>query len=281
MTRSRAGAVLAAALILATGTGCAMHDDAESLRGELPAALRDSGTLTVGTAAPYAPLVFAEDGRLTGFDVDVVTAVADRLGLTAEFTERPFVELIPGVVAETFTAAARGMFATRERQQSVDQVTYHSAGTQWLRKSGSTLDPTAACGRRIGALNATVQFTVDLPAKSAACTDTGGPAVDVVGFDTLDQAVEAVRTGAVDGFSGDSPVVLSAAKTSGGALEPAGDAFDTEPIAIAVAKGSPLGAIVQKAVQQLIDSGELRTIAEKWGLQDGLITESRLDGALI
>ena len=293
MKQSRRWAAMGAAVILALSvvTGCSSSNDDEpsqpdqSLRQALPASIRDAGTLTVGTSGPYAPLVFEQGGELTGFDVDVVRAIAEKLGLTADLTQAPFADLLPGVADGAFDSAARGMFATLERQQTVDQVTYYSAGTQWLSKAGSDLDPNDACGKRIGALNDTHQFTVELPAKSSACTDTGGEAIAIIGFDDFDQAVEALAKspdqGGVDGISADSPVVQYAAKTSDGKLDTAGAPFDTEPYAIAVKKDSALGPVVQKAVQQLIDDGELRKIAEKWGLEDGLIETSLLNGALI
>ncbi|WP_234353880.1 ABC transporter substrate-binding protein [Gordonia iterans] len=292
MKQSRRWAATGAAVILAVSavTGCSSSNDEptppdQSLRQALPANIRDAGTLTVGTSGPYAPLVFEQSGELTGFDVEVVRAVAERLGLNAEFTQAPFADLLPGVADGSFDSAARGMFATLQRQQTVDQVTYYSAGTQWLGRAGADLDPNDACGKRIGAAEGTVQFTVELPAKSAACTDTGSEAIEIIGFDDFDQAVDALAKdpdqGGIDGISADSPVVQYAAKTSDGKFDTAGAPFDTEPYAIAVKKDSALGPVVQKAVQQLIDDGELRKIAEKWGLEAGLIETSLLNGALI
>lgn len=270
-------AALAGAVVLAFAgvTGCSSDDDAT---GNDQHGL--SGTLTVGTNAPFAPLEFRDqDDNLVGFDIDVANAVAGKLGVTAKFLQSPFPTLLTDVAAGKFDVVARGLFDTKERQEQVDMVTYYSAGTQWAGRTDAPVDPNNACGSRVGAEADTVQFTTELPAKSDACTDVGDPAIEIVPFENIDAAVTGLQNGDVDGISFDSPVIAYAAKNSDGKLATAGTPFDTLPYAFAVAKGSSLASALQEAVQELIDDGELATIAEKWGLQDGLITESLINGA--
>ncbi|MFC0315035.1 ABC transporter substrate-binding protein [Gordonia phosphorivorans] len=287
MTLGRRGAALACTLFLSAAmlAGCSSPqpaDDAPTAPlSSLPQHLRDSGKLTVGTNIPFAPMEFREaNGVLSGFDVDVLNAAAADLGLTADFRELGFPELLPGVVAGEVDVAARGLFDTPARQSQVDLVTYYSAGTQWARKAGTDVDPNDACGLKVGAETDTVQFLAELPAKSDACTDTGKEALEVVRFASLDAALEALRAGDISAVSADSPAILWEVKKSPDSLEAADAPFDTQPYAFAVAKGSALGPALQQSIQRLIDSGEIKKIAEKWGLGDGLIPTSLINGAV-
>lgn len=278
--RRWAGLIAAALLPLALLTGCSSGDDSASLRDDLPADIRDSGKLIVGTDSPYAPMVFPGDqGTLTGFDVDVVNAIAERLELTVDYQQAPFPELIPGVVGTEYNTAARAIFDTVKRQQQVDMVSYFSGGTQWAGRTGEGIDPDNACGLSVGAQTGTTQFDAELPAKSIACTDAGQEPIAIVGFDSVVAATDALRRGELSAVSADSPVILYLIDRSDGTLEAADSPFDTQPYAFAVAKDSALGPVLQKTVQQLIDDGELRTIADKWGLEAGLIQKSLINGA--
>lgn len=278
-------AALTAAVILpvAALTACSSSSDepAPAPRSSLPTRVLESGTLKVGTEAQFAPMVFTNaENQLTGFDIDLMTAIGEALDVKVDFQQAPFADLLPGVVGTEYDVAVRGIFDTLRRQEQVDMVTYYSAGTQWAGRTGDNIEPTDACGKRVGAERGTTQFTSELPAKSDACTDVGEEAIEVVGFDSLREALTALAGGEVDAVSADSPVILYAANESEGRLEAIGDPFDTQPYGIAVAKGSPLGPVLKQVVQQMIDDGKLKQIGEKWGLDDdGQITKSQLNGA--
>ena len=61
----------------------------------LPPEVATAGTLRVGTNVPYTPAEFKDtQGRLVGFDIDLINAIATELGLTIQFTEWDFADLI-------------------------------------------------------------------------------------------------------------------------------------------------------------------------------------------
>lgn len=254
--------------------------DVEALKAELPANVRTSGSLEVATSSPFAPMEFRRGTDLVGFDVDLVTSIGRTLGLKVKFTEVEFPELISEVAAGKHDMGMRGLFDTKERERQVDMVTYLRAGTQWARRSGTDVDPYNACGKRVGAEAATTQLTVELPAKQRACEVVGRPGIDIVSYPTETAAMESLVSGRVDAVSADSPVTLYAANESGGKLEPAGHAFDTLPYAFPVRKGSALGKVLQKVVDHLISTGQLKTIAERWGLQRGVVKKSTINAAI-
>jgi ABC-type amino acid transport substrate-binding protein len=81
-------------------------------------------------------------------------------------------------------------------------------------------------------------------------------------------------------MSADSPVTGFAVKTSGGALEAAGEVFDSAPYGWPVAKGSALSESLRHALEHVMQTGEYRTIATMWGVEKGMIDKPVINGAI-
>ncbi len=251
------------------------------LAARVPDSIRGSGKLTVGTSAPYEPMVGRDaSGTLTGFDVDVLRRVSEVLGLRLDLRQTRFEQILPGVIDGTYDVGSRGFFDTLARQKSVDMVTYFRGGTRWAQRSGETVDPNNACGRTVAAAEGTVQRTVELPAKSKACETVGDKPIKIVAAPTQEDAVRAVTRGSAEALSADSVVIATAVGRARGTLETAGDVFDTQPYGFAIAKGSELSEVLRVAIQHVIDRGDLTSIAHKWNL-DGMIKTSTVNGAII
>ncbi len=138
---------------------------------------------------------------------------------------------------------------TKEREASVDFVTYFSAGSLWAKPKGSDIDPANACGKKVAVQATTTQEVDELPAKSKACTDAGKPAIEILKFDGQDQATNAVVLGQADAMSADSPVTLYAIKQSNGKLEQAGETFDSAPIRLARREGIAAGGVAAEGAR--------------------------------
>lgn len=84
--------------------------------------LADEGTLAVCTDSPYQPFEFEEDGEFTGFDVDLVNAVADGLGVETEYRVTPFEGIQSGAAlnAGQCDLAASAMTITEERAENLN-----------------------------------------------------------------------------------------------------------------------------------------------------------------
>ena len=253
----------------------------DAIAGELPQKVKDAGKLVIGVNVPYAPNEFKDDsGKLVGFDVDLMTAVSQVLGVKPEFTESDFDKIIPAIQAGTYDLGMSSFTDSKEREQTVDFTTYFSAGIQWAQQTGKPIDPNNACGKRVAVQSTTVEDTDEIPAKSDKCVAAGKPPIDKQKFDRQDDAASALALGKVDAMSADSPVTAYAIKQSGGKLEPAGELFDSAPYGWPVAKGSPLAGVLQKALQHLIDDGSYKKVAENWGVEAGMIEKSVINGAI-
>jgi polar amino acid transport system substrate-binding protein len=237
--------------------------------------------LVVGVNVPYAPVEFLDtNGRVVGFDIDLMNAVAKALGLTVEYREADFSKIIPSVTGGSFDVGMSAITDTKEREQTADFITYFSAGIMWAQRPGTPISPDDGCGLTVAVQSTTTEDTEEIPAKSNACVKAGKPPIDKVQFDGQDEATNALVLGKVDAMSADSSVTAYAIKLSGGRLEAAGEIFDSAPYGWAVAKGSPLAESLQKALEQLIRTGEYQTILTKWGEESGAIKEPVINGAV-
>ena len=266
----------------ASSSSAAPAAKVESIANTVPEAIKSSGKLIVGVNIPYAPNEYKDSstGKIVGFDVDLMNAIAQTLGLTVDYREESdFSKIIPAIQAGTYNVGMSSFTDSKQREQQVDFVTYFSAGSLWAQRAGGQIDPNNACGKKVAVESTTVQDTEELPAKSKTCTDAGKPPIEVVKFDNQDQAANAVVVGQADAMSADSPVTLWAIKQTGGKLVQAGEVFNSSPYGWPVKKGSPLAQSLLQALQHLIDNGTYKQIASSWGVQAGMIDKPVVNGA--
>lgn len=262
-------------------TAAAPAEKVDAIANTVPEAIKSTGKLVIGVNIPYAPNEFKDpEGKIVGFDVDLMNAVAGTLGLTPEYREADFAKIIPSIQGGTFNVGMSSFTDSKEREEQVDFVTYFSAGTLWAQPAGGDVDPENACGKKVAVQATTVQETEELPARSKKCTDEGKPAIEIVAFDSQDAATNAVVLGQADAMSADSPVTLYAIKQTNGKLAQAGETFDSAPYGWPVEKGSPLAQSLLQALEHLIETGTYKEIAANWGLEEGMIDKPVINGAV-
>jgi ABC-type amino acid transport substrate-binding protein/predicted Ser/Thr protein kinase len=263
-----------------TATPMAAAGAVQSIAATVPEAIRSTGRLIVGVNTPYAPNEFKDaNGQIVGFDVDLMNAIARTLGLAPEYRETAFEAILPTVRAGDFNVGMSSFTDTKEREESVDFVTYFQAGTLWAQRVGSEISPANGCGLRVGVSYASLQETEEIPGKSEDCVAAGLAPIEKVVYISQDDLNAALINGEVDAMAADSPVTGFATKTSGGALESAGDVYNSAPYGWAVAKDSGLAEPLREALKQLISTGEYRTIAVMWGVEKGMISTPVINGA--
>lgn len=92
----------------------------ESTSGLTLEEVQEAGVLTIGTEGTYRPFSFHEGGagELTGYDVEIVTAVAEELGVEPEFEETQWDAMFAGLDSARFDVIANQVSITEEREQS-------------------------------------------------------------------------------------------------------------------------------------------------------------------
>jgi polar amino acid transport system substrate-binding protein len=261
------------------GSAAAITKD-DAAAALLPAAVADRGTLIIGTEPTYAPNEFKNDaGDPIGWDIELASGLAAKLGLTPMFQVAKFDNIIPSVAGGKADIGASSFTYTPERAEQVDFVNYYNAGIQWASATGTDVDPDNACGLKVAVQTATYEDTDDVPAKSDACVAAGKPPIDKLKFDTQADVANAVVLGQADALSADSPVTLYAIDQTGDTLQPAGDTFDEAPYGMVVATGSELTTAVQAALQSMVDDGSYEAILDSWGVADGGVDEITINAA--
>lgn len=252
----------------------------KSLTALVPANIKTAGKLIVGVNVPYSPNEFVQGGKVVGFDVDLLDATAKVLGLGTDYRQAAFEKIIPSVQAGTYDIGMSSFTDTREREKTVDFVTYFNAGILWAARAGKSVDPNNACGLTVSVQSNTTEQQDQLPALSKACTKAGKKPIKILSYTGQDNATNAVVLGRSDAMSADSPVTAYAIKQSGGKLVAAGKITAAAPYGWPIKKGSTLVQAMQKALQTLIDNGTYATILAKWGLQSGGIKIAQVNGAI-
>ncbi|WP_035798088.1 ABC transporter substrate-binding protein [Kitasatospora mediocidica] len=298
--------LLAVAAALATGslvlTGCGSSGSSSSSSGAssaaaiatpsavaslaamVPADVKSSGKLVVGTDASYAPNEFKDDsGKIQGMDIDLAAAIAAKLGLTTDVQDSKFTAIIPGIQANKYQLGMSSFTDSKDREATVDMVTYFTAGTGTAVKKGNPqkIDANDLCGKKVAVQTGTTQADEITNTLNPACVKAGKPTIPNNGdkFDLQTDVTNAVVAGRDDAMLADSPVVDYAVKTSG-QLDRIGTVTDSAPYGVVVAKGSALTPAVQGAVQSLIDDGTYKQILQKWGVEAGAINKSVVNGAV-
>ncbi len=77
-------------------------------------------TIRVGINAEYPPFESYEGDKLTGFDIDLMNYIGERIGYGVEFVNMPFDKLIPAVVNGEVDCAISGITITEQRAEVID-----------------------------------------------------------------------------------------------------------------------------------------------------------------
>ncbi|MFF2079152.1 transporter substrate-binding domain-containing protein [Kitasatospora sp. NPDC058162] len=253
-----------------------------SLAKQVPAAVRSSGKLVVGTDPSYLPNEFKDgNGNLIGVDVDLAKAIAQRLGLNAELRDTSFTSILPGVESSEYQLGMSSITDTKSREVSVDMVGYFTAGTAVAVRGGNPdqIDPTNLCGAKVAVETGTTQGDEITKTINPGCVKVGRPAVRMGSFGTAKEVTNAVISGQDQAMLADSPVVDYERMQTNGQVVQLGDTSDPSHYGIAVAKGSTLTQAVQGAVQSLINDGTYNQILAKWGVQAGAVQGAQVNGA--
>lgn len=222
--------------------------------------IKDLGVLTVGTEGTYKPFSYHEDGsgKLTGYDVDIITAVADKLGVTPDFQETQFDAIFAGLEAGRFDAIANQISITDERKQAYDFSEPYTVSSGVIVTKADNND---------------IASFQDLAGKTTAqsltsnwyklAQDSGAKIEPVEGWA---QSVTLLEQGRVDATINDELTYLDYQKTNNNSgIKIAATTDETSQSAVAVRKGSPeLVDAINKALDELRADGSLAKISEKY-----------------
>jgi polar amino acid transport system substrate-binding protein len=227
-----------------------------TVAAEVPSAIKSKGTLTVAADATYAPNEFiGSNGKsVEGMDPDLAKALAAVMGLKVKVVNASFDGIIPGLASGKYDLGMSSFTDTKEREKTVDFVTYFSAGTSFYVKAqgGPTINTLAdLCGHSVGVERGTTQAD-DATAQNTKCKTAG---------------------------MADSPVAAYIVKQSNGQFKLTGSSYNTAPYGIAIPKGNGMTKPILGALKVLMSNGQYKAILTKWNIASGAITNPTINGA--
>ena len=229
------------------------------------------GVLTVGSDTTFPPQesIDPTTNKAVGFDVDLITAVAQRMGLQAKIVTTKFDTIIDDLAAKRFDVVMSAVSVTPERQKKVDFVPYFSAGESLLVQKGNphNIKSTAdLCGLLVGVQNGTIEQS-DLNIANKACKSNGKPAIKLTVLQDQTAVLQLIVNHRVDAIYQDSPVTDLYVKQNPGQFEVGGSVIAAGPEGIVIRKGdTSMFNAVQTAYNQLKADGTYHRIILKWGL---------------
>jgi len=290
----RAGAlVLAASLLAGCGGGKSSSTASTATTGpaasvnaaiaaQVPAAIKAKGTLTVGTEAQYAPNEFiAPDGHtVIGMDPDLVKALAAVMGLNVKLVNTTFEAIIPGLAAGRYDIGASSFTDTKEREKTVDFVTYLSVGQAFLSKStgGPKLNTLAElCGHTVSVEKGTTELE-EAEKQNKRCKSAGKPAIKLLVFPGQDGANLALSSGRSEIDYADSPIIAYQVRQLGVSVR-SSPTFGAAPYGLAIPKGNGMANPILAALKVLMANGTYLAILKKWQLESAAISNPVINGA--
>ena len=257
---------------------------AAPLYAQLPQAIKDKGSIQVGTDAAYAPMeYFDTDGKtIIGFDKELGDLLATKLGVPLVFNNSTFDGLITQIGSDRFDAAISAMSDTPERQKEVDFVDYFMSGSVMIVKAGNPHGLASVqdlCGKTIALQRGTVQEDYTTTTLNPACEASGKGKVEVLAFDHESEAMLQIQQDrAVAGLQ-DYPVAVYSARQSAGKYETVGDQVTAAPLGIAVSKSdTELREALRAALQAAIDDGSYAGLVNEYGTPLSAVKEATING---
>ena len=233
--------------------------------------LVEPGKLTYGVAASFAPFEYVEDGKLTGFDIEFIQGLSEKLNVELSPMNMEFKGLIPALQGGRIDIINSAMYINPTRSEQVDFVPYLKIGNNVLVQAGN---PKGITGRDNSICSMTIAVTLGGISESQAradndrCKAAGLGEVKVLTLPTAQDSALSLSQGRADANYESTPGAVVALEKTAGIFEIAGEPFEmSTQIGIATPKGSTeLQAALSAAIQAMVDDGSYKALIAKWNL---------------
>lgn len=249
----------------------------------LPDDIRERGTLVVGASLDYPPDNFMEDDGTTptGYMVDILQAVADRVGVEIDYQRVDFASVLTGIEAGRYDGGI-SFLDSKERQEVVNVVGVYGAAQSFLVMDGNDID-IPPCGLKVGVGAGSIEETYLGRMSDDECVAEGKEPIEILTSPSNPQAQTAMSSGRVEAVFGSTAAAAWAVEESDGAFAIAGEPFkltDSPLTGIAVnKKRMDIAEALQAIVQALIDDGTYESILDEWGVTGIAVDTATLNGA--
>ena len=205
--------------------------------------------LKVAIDPTYEPFTFKQDGKPTGFDVDIASAQCEQIKRKCVFVEQGWDSMIPGLMARKYDVIISSMSITEDRLKQIDFTDkyYNTPSRVVTKKDVKYTGPASIKGKKIGVLKASTQ-------EKYAMGELKPVGVEVVSYEAQDQVYLDIKAGRLDGTVADHVEV-----TGGFLSKPEGKDFELKGDELFITKYFGIGAGIGLRKGQDALKGELNT----------------------
>lgn len=249
----------------------------DAARKLLPKTLVELGEISAVTDPGSPPYSFLDEkGDYSGLEYDLVSALADRLGLKLKVNSAKFASIVPAIQAGRFDIAYIALGDKSNREEVIDLVDIYTEGSSLIVPKASPHNLTTisqACGLRAAVVAGS--FPLELVKKqNELCKEKP---ITILEFVTNTDTLNAIRSGHADfGLQTSSVAKYVAEKkldAADGSLMPiSGKRYMETYHAIGVGKNNAeLRDAIIVALQEMIDDGSYQAVFRKWGLSENML----------
>ncbi|MEN9656745.1 MAG: hypothetical protein RL571_210 [Pseudomonadota bacterium] len=242
--------LLAAALL-----GFTIHASAADLLDTI----KQRGTLKIAVEGTYPPFNFKENNALTGFEVELAKALAQKIGVKAEFSTSEWSAMLAGLQAGKYDIAINQVGITDKRKETFDfSEPYTLSSPQLIVRSNDkrvfkNLEDLK--GKKLGLGQGTNYADI---AKAV-----GG--IDVKTYPSSQEYLQDLALSRIDAALNDSLLIPYIVKKTKLPLKAGAPLGDIEKSGIPFVKGNPkFKASLNKALADLQAEGSFAKISKKW-----------------
>lgn len=214
--------------------------------------------LRVGTDATFPPMEYVDNGKRTGFDIELVEALAKAMGKQVEWVDIDFKGLIPGLISKRFDMAVSAIYITDARKKVVDFTdSYYAGGLVALVKDNNTSIKNLADldGKKV---------SVQVGTKSVGYLTEKHPKVQRIEVEKNQEMFNLVDIGRADAAVTGKPAAFQYVRTRGG-MRVLEEQLTTEEYGMAIRKDTPeLTKSVNAALAKLKTDGTYGALVKKW-----------------
>lgn len=222
--------------------------------------LVNDGKLTIAASLDFPPFENLEGEEAVGFEVDLMKAIAEQIGLEAEYLpSTKFDTIVPMISAGgKADVGASGFTITEDRKKEIDftdVIMDSNQGIVVMKDSGYTSVDQLA-GKKIGAQSGTTGYDWAVENIEGA---------DVIPFDEMTAVFAALQAGQIDAIASDLPVVQYYVANAYTDMDIIAEIPTGEQYAIVVSQDNPaLTAAINEAIAELKDNGTYNELYQKW-----------------
>lgn len=238
------------------------------------------GVLTIGSYTAYPPQEYIDPAtkQATGFDIELIRAIAQKMGLKTLIVSTNFHSIIDGLIARNFDVVISAVSITMQLQKKVDFVPYFKGGESLLVEKSNprhVTDVDDLCGQRIGAQIGTIEQN-DLAIASERCQQNGKSPIASINMPDRNAVIQLLEIHRIIAAYMDAPITDYAIKQHPGLFELGGPIYNASPEGIVVRKDdTSMHCTIKAAFVAVEADGTYRKLIEAWGLTNEAIAFSK------